>query len=57
MTLYSQIYCFNYYTKRNIEKMSASIEKYNEYFKGKDWNEFNEEQIKFENDIVYICNY
>ena len=30
---------------------------YEQYFKGKNWDEFNEEQIKFDKDTMYICLY
>ena len=56
-TTYSRIYCLNYYTGRDLEEELYSEEKYNKYFKDKDWNEFNKEQVKFEGDTVYICIY
>ena len=54
---YSRIYCLNYYTGRDLKEETPLKEKYNEYFEGKDWNEFNKEQVKFEGDTVYICVY
>ena len=56
-TTYSRIYCLNYYTGRDLEEELYSEEKYNKYFKDKDWNEFNKEQVQFEGDTVYICVY
>ena len=35
--------------------MKASI--YNEYFDGKDWEAYSDEQIVFEGDTMYICTY
>lgn len=57
LTIYSRIYCLNYYTGRNLEEELPTEEKYNKYFKDKDWNEFNKEQVQFEGDTVYICIY
>ena len=57
LTVYSRIYCLNYYTGRNLEEELHTKEKYDKYFKGKDWNEFNKEQVQFEGDTVYICVY
>ena len=54
---YSRTYCLNYYTGRDLKEDKPLKEKYNEYFKGKDWNEFNKEQVKFEGNTVYICVY
>ncbi len=54
---YSNIHCLNYYTKRNLNKVEMRSEIYEQYFKGKNWDEFNEEQIKFDKDTMYICLY
>ncbi len=56
-TSYSNIHCLNYYTNRKLEKADIDFNIYYQYFKGKDWSEFNEEQIKFKEDTVYICIY
>ena len=57
LTVYAKIYCLNYYTGRNLEEELPKEERYNQYFKDKDWNEFNIEQVQFEGDTVYICVY
>ena len=57
LTVYSRIYCLNYYTGRSLEEELPTKEKYDKYFKDKDWNEFNKEQVQFEDDTVYICIY
>lgn len=57
LTVYAKIYCLNYYTGRNLEEELPKEERYNQYFKDKDWNEFNKEQVQFEGDTVYICVY
>lgn len=54
---YSNVHCLNYYIRRNLEKVSMDKEIYIEYFYKKNWNDFDEEQIKFKNDTVYICIY
>ena len=53
---YSNIHCINYYTNRNLEKETMDIEIYKK-FREKSYGSFNEEQIKFIGDTVYICIY
>ena len=45
-----------YYLKRDIKlvKRDENLEK---LFKSKNWNEFDEEQILFENNKLHLCNY
>ena len=57
VAIYSKIYCLNYYTRRSLKEEIPTKEKYNKYFKDKDWNEFNKDQVQFEGDTVYICVY
>lgn len=54
---YARLYCLNYYTGRNLEEIPQEEEVYNKYFKGKDWNSFDKEQVQFDGDTVYICAY
>jgi len=54
---WSKIGSINYWTNRNIKEVKMNEEIYNQYFKGKDWNEFNEEQCIFLNETLYYCIY
>lgn len=54
---YSDDHCLNYFNKSNLTKVKIDSQNYEKYFKDKDWNEFNEEQIQFDGDIVMICLY
>lgn len=54
---YSNIHTLNYYTNRKLQWTKMDIDIYLTYFAGKDFEEFEEEQIKFKDDTVYICIY
>ncbi len=54
---YSNKAFVEYFLNRKLEKYYMSRSTYDKYFAGKDWNEFSEEQIKFEGNIAYICVY
>lgn len=47
----------NYYTGRDLKKIFITQKVYDEYFKGKDWNELNKEQLVFIDDKLYFCVY
>ena len=44
-----------YYLNRNIKEETSN--KYELYFKTKDWDCFNKEQFIFEDNTLYICVY
>ncbi len=54
---YCIIEALNYYCDRKFEKASMTAEIYEEYFEGKDWDAYSDEQIVFEGDTMYICTY
>ena len=45
-----------YYLNRNVE-IKEPEEKYTEYFKDRDWNEFDIEQMKFDGETLHICTF
>ena len=53
---WSTVEILKYYLKRDIKlvKRDENLEK---LFKSKNWNEFDEEQILFENNKLHLCNY
>ena len=55
---YSNIWCLNYYTGRNLEKINDN-ETFNKLFSSDkiNYQEFNEKQIKFLDETVYIRIY
>ena len=57
VTNYARLHWLNYYTGRSLEELPTSNEKYDKYFKDKNWDSFNKEQVQFEGDTVYICAY
>ena len=56
MADWSTIGILNYYTKRNLNLYEKEPE-YNREFLSKNWDEFSEEQIKFEDETMILCNY
>ena len=42
---------------RKLIVEESKNEEYNEYFKSKDWNAFNKEQLIFEGDTLYLGIY
>lgn len=54
---YSRIHTLNYYMNRKLELVNMDISIYRKYFENKNFEEFSEEQVKFEGDTVYICIY
>ena len=53
---WSTVEILKYYLKRNI-KLEKKDEKLEEFFKSKNWNEFNIEQILFDKNKLNLCNY
>ena len=54
---YCIIEALNYYCDRKFEKAQMTKEVYNEYFAGRDWVAYSDEQIVFDGDTMYICTY
>ena len=48
---------FNVYSNNKYEYKPMSKKKYNEYFKDKNYDEFDEESIVFDNNKAYILLY
>ena len=46
----------NYYLGRQLEKVEISTT-LEQYYKENDWQEFNIEQVKFEDDTIHLCLY
>lgn len=55
-TTYAKMDFFRYYLNRNVE-IKESEEKYIQYFKDRDWNEFDIEQMKFDGETLHICTF
>ena len=53
---WSTVEILKYYLKRDI-KLVKKDENLEKVFKSKNWDEFDEEQIVFENNKLYLCNY
>ena len=53
---WSTVEILKYYLKRNI-KLEKKDKKLEEFFKSKNWNEFNIEQILFDKNKLNLCNY
>ena len=53
-TSYARMDFLYYYLKNNLEIIRQN-NKYIEYFHNKSWNEFNKEQMIFENEILHLC--
>ena len=47
----------NYYTNRNLERIKMPANVYDKYFKGKNWDTLEKEQLIFINDVLYFCIY
>ena len=54
-TKYARMDILRYYLNRNIKEETSN--KYELYFKTKDWDCFNKEQFIFEDNTLYICVY
>ena len=54
---YCIIEALNYYCDRKFERTLMTEEVYNEYFEGKDWEAYSDEQIVLKGDTMYICTY
>jgi len=54
---YCIIEALNYYCNRKFEKIEMNSEIYERNFKDKDWDIYCDEQIVFEDDIMYFCMY
>lgn len=46
-----------FYTKRDMKIVPISVEQISQFFGGKEWNEFSEEQVVIEGDTIYFCAY
>lgn len=57
MIWWCNVDAINYYTNRNLEKVSMPTGIYNKYFKDKNWNELNKEQFVFVDETLYYCVY
>ena len=55
-TTYARMDFLRYYLNRNVE-IKEPEEKYTEYFKDRDWNEFDIEQMKFDGETLHICTF
>ena len=55
-TTYARMDFLRYYLNRNVE-IKESEEKYIQYFKDRDWNEFDIEQMKFDGETLHICTF
>ena len=53
---WSTVEILKYYLKRNI-RLAENNEVLADYFKNKNWDEFNIEQVMFDKRLLYLCNY
>ena len=44
-----------FYIERDLEFAPITDEQYDEYFKGKQWDEFSNEQMVIEGNVLYFC--
>ena len=54
---YCIVEALNYFCERKFERVQMDAEIYNEYFAGKDWDAYSDEQIVFDGDTMYLCTY
>lgn len=53
---WSNITALNYYLNSNYVK-GKPLDKYEDYFASKDWDQLSQEQLIFEGDTLYLCIY
>ena len=56
VTSWSNLRAMNYYLHTNYVKTDP-VEKYTEYFAGKDWDTLSKDQLIFDGDTLHICVY
>lgn len=55
-TSYSKYHIIDYYLGYNLEVVEGNKE-YQRYFKTKNWDEYSNEQLIFDNDTLHLCVY
>ena len=55
-TSWSDLNAMNYYLHTNYER-AAQVEKYTEYFAGRNWDTLSKDQLIFDGDTLHICVY
>ncbi len=54
---YCIVEALNYYCDRKFERTTMDGEIYKEYFEGKNWEAYSDEQLVFVGDTMYLCTY
>lgn len=57
VSMYSKLLLLNYISGNNLVERHEKNMEYEEKFKQKDWDYFNEEQLIFDGDTVHICQF